>query len=94
MCIRDRSPSVLYSVHGNDMSGQYGHGYWLVWSPDQTKIDKCTFLKLRNVFSPIVKCSCPKLRNILYQIVKLFVSNCEVHLSKTGPESMENGSNI
>ena len=25
-CLTVLSPSVLYSVHGNDMSGQYGHG--------------------------------------------------------------------
>ena len=73
-CLTALSPSVLYSIHGNDMSGQYGHWSWSVWSPDQTKIDECTFLKLRNIFSPIVKCSCPKLQNV-------FVLNCEMYLS-------------
>ena len=52
---------------------------WDQTRPDQTKIDKCTFLKLRNVFSPIVKCICLKLWSVFVWNYKCICPNCKIY---------------
>ena len=80
-CLTALSPSVLYSIHGNDTSGQSSHPDRT--GPDQTrpgsKPDQS--LKLQKVFvsnykiylSQTAKCICLKLQNV-------FVSNCKMYL--------------
>ena len=68
-CLTALSPSVLYSIHGNDTSGQSSHPDWT--GPDQTRPGSKPDQSLK-----LQKSICLKLQNI-------FVSNCKMYLSQT-----------